>query len=179
MTTHIALRKQMLPRSQYSPKCLLPIPHLLAIYPYNDMPDNRRPDPFIGEGKVNVGRIAAIEFEDRPYRGTHLLALHVGGISGNTQSTESDKGRDDCVISAGATRLRLFRHDADLIADWVCVNQARPSLIGRQFLRPGLALPDALGKRERLTLVFPKNFLAALVECVAAAVLHALEQLLH
>jgi len=84
MTTHIALRKQMLPRSQYSPKCLLPIPHLLAIYPYNDMPDNRRPDPFVGEGKVNVGRIAAVEFEDRPYRGTHLLALHVGGISGNT-----------------------------------------------------------------------------------------------
>ena len=128
---------------------------------------------------MNVRFVAGIEFEDGPHRGTDLLALHVGGVSGNTQSTEPDKGRDNCVISAGATRLRLFRHDADLIADWVCVNQARPSLIGRQFLRPGLALPDALGKRERLTLVFPKNFLAALVECVAAAVFHALEQRLH
>ena len=179
MTPHVALRTQMLPRSQYSLERLLPIPDRLSIHPYNDIPDNRRSDSFVSEGKVNVGRIAAVEFKDGPHRGTHLLALHVGGISGNTQSTESDKGRDDCVISAGATRLRLFRHDADLIADWVCVNQARPSQIGRQFLRPGLALPDALGKRERLTLVFPKNFLAALVECVAVAVLHALEQLLH
>src|SRR5438477_9105106 len=141
MTTHVALRTQMLPRSQYSPKCLLPISHRLAIHPYNDIPDNRRPDSFVSEGKVNVGRIAAVEFKDGPHRGTHLLALHVGGISGNTQSTESDKGRDDCVISAGATRLRLFRHDAELSADWVCVNQAKPSLIGRQFLRPSLALP--------------------------------------
>lgn len=128
---------------------------------------------------MNVGRIAAVEFKDGPHRRTHLLALHVGGVSGNTQSTESDKGCDDCVISAGATRLRLFRHDADLIAGWVSVNQARPSLIGRQFLRRAPFLAHALGKRERLTLVFPKNFLAALVECVAAAVLHALEQRLH
>ncbi len=61
------------------------------------------------------GRIAAIEFEDGPHRGTHLLALHVGGISGNTQSTESDKGRDDCVISAGATRLLVIRHETTLV----------------------------------------------------------------
>src|SRR5437660_12528534 len=95
----------MLPRSQYSPECLLPIPHRLAIYPYNDMPDNRRSDPFVGEGKVNVGRIAAVEFEDRPHRGPHFLALHVRGIGENTQSTESDEGRDDCVISAGEPGL--------------------------------------------------------------------------
>ena len=130
MTADVAFRKQMLPRSQYSPERLLPISDRLAIHLHNDMPDNRRSDPFVGERKVNVGRIAGVELEDRPHRGTHLLALHVGGISGNTQSTESDKGRDDCVISAGATRLRLFRHDADLIAGWVCVNQARPWLMG-------------------------------------------------
>jgi hypothetical protein len=44
------------------------------------MSENRRSYPFIGEGKVNVGRIAAVEFEDGPHSGTHLLALHVGGI---------------------------------------------------------------------------------------------------
>ena len=98
------------PRPQYSPECLFPIPHRLAIHFYNDMPDNRRSDPLVGEGKVN-GRIAAIEFEDGPHRGTHLLALHVGGISGNTQSTEPDEGRDDCVISAGATRLLVIRRE--------------------------------------------------------------------
>jgi len=102
------------PRPQYSPECLFPIPHQLAIHFYNDMPDNRRSDRLVGEGKVN-GRIAAIEFEDGPHRGTHLLALHVGGISGNTQSTEPDEGRDDCVISAGATRLLVIRHETTLV----------------------------------------------------------------
>jgi len=161
MTPHVALRQQMLPRSQYSPERLLPIPDRLTIHLHNDMPDNRRSDPFVSESKVNVGRIAGVEFQDGPHRGTHLLALHVGGISGHAQSANSHEGCDDCVISAGATRLRLFRHDADLIADWVCVNQAGPSLIGRQFLRPGLALPDALRKRERLTLTGLRSSTAA------------------
>src|SRR6266536_4919579 len=123
MKTHVALRKQMLPRSDYFLECLLPIPHRMPIYHYNDMPDNRRPYPFVGQGKVNVGRIAAVEFEDGPHRRTHLLALHVGGVSGNTQSAESDKGRDDCVISAGATRLLLVRHGADHIVAALSVNQ--------------------------------------------------------
>src|SRR6266516_3233178 len=85
MTIHIALRTQMLPRSQYFLECLLPIPHRLAIYPYNDMPDNRRSDTFVGERKVNVGRIAAVEFEDWPHRRAHLLALHVGSVTRNAQ----------------------------------------------------------------------------------------------
>ena len=113
MKTHVALQKQMLPRSEYPPECLLPIPHGLPIYHYNDMLDNRRPYPFLGEGIVNVGRIAAVEFKNGPHCGTHLLALHVGGVSGNTQSAEPDKGRDDCVISAGATRLLVIRHETD------------------------------------------------------------------
>jgi hypothetical protein len=60
-----------------------------------------------------------------------LLALHVGGVSGNTQSAESDKGRDDCVISAGATRLRLFRHGPTIFAGRLSVNQrSAPRLFG-------------------------------------------------
>ena len=114
MKTHVALRSQI-PRSQYSLDCFPPIPYRLAIYHYNDMPDNRRTDSFVGEGKVNVGRIAAVEFENGPDRGTHLLALHVGGVSGNTQGTESDKSCDDCVISAGATRFLVVRHATTLI----------------------------------------------------------------
>jgi hypothetical protein len=53
---------------------------------------------------------------DGPHSGTHLLALHVGGVTRNTQSQKPNKGRDDCVISAGAARCPLFRHEADLIA---------------------------------------------------------------
>jgi hypothetical protein len=113
---HVALRTQMLPRSQYFLEGLPPIPHRLAVYLYNDMPDNRRSDPFVGEGKVNVGRIAAVEFEDWPHRRAHLLALHVGGVPRNAQSQKPNKGRDDCVVSAGAARSPLFRHEADLIA---------------------------------------------------------------
>jgi hypothetical protein len=64
---------------------------------------------------VNVGRIAAVEFEDRPYHRAHLLPLHVSGISGDTQSTESNKGCDDCVISAGATRFLVVRHEPTLV----------------------------------------------------------------
>ena len=113
MTTYVALRTQMLPRSQYSPECLLPIPYRLAIHSYDDMPDNRRSDPFVGEGKVNVGRIAAVEFEDRPHRRAHLLALHMSGVTRNTQRADSDERRDDCVVSACAVRSLLLRHEAD------------------------------------------------------------------
>src|SRR6266542_6932145 len=90
------------------------------------MPDNRRSGPFVGEVKMN-GPIAAVEFEDWPHSGAHLLALHVGSITGNTQSQESDKGRNHCVISAGAARLPVFRHGADHIAGRLTVNQRSAS----------------------------------------------------
>ncbi len=88
------------------------------------MTNDCRSDPFVREGKVNVGRIAAVEFEDGPHRGTHLLALHVSRVTRNTQSQESNKGRDDCVISAGAARFLLFRHGADHMAGRLSVNQS-------------------------------------------------------
>jgi hypothetical protein len=79
------------------------------------MPDNRRSDPFVGEGKVNVGRIAAVEFEDGPHRGTHLLALHVGGVTGHAQSANSHEGRDHCVIPAGTGDSLFVRHEPMLV----------------------------------------------------------------
>ncbi len=122
ITTHVALRSQM-PRSQYFLDHLTPIPYRLAIHFYNDMPDNRRSDSFVGEGKVNVGGIAAVELEDGPYCRAHLLALHVGGVTGNTQSQESNKGRNDCVVSAGAARFLYLGHGAEHIAGGMTVNQ--------------------------------------------------------
>src|SRR4030095_635674 len=112
----------MLPRSEYFLECLFPSPHRLLIYHYNDMSNNRRSYPFVGKGIVNVRCIAAVELENGPHCGTHLLALHVGGVTGNTQSQESNKGRDDCVISAGATRLPLFRHGGEHIGGRLSVN---------------------------------------------------------
>src|SRR6476660_7215923 len=127
MTTHVALRTQMLPRSQYSLERLLPIPDRLPIHPYNDLPDNCWSNPFVSEGKVNVGRIAAVEFKNRPHRRAHLLALHVSGVTGHTQSAKPDQCCDHRVVSARAARRPLLRHEADLIAGWVCVNHSAGS----------------------------------------------------
>jgi hypothetical protein len=89
---------------------------LLIIHLRDHMLDDGWSDAFVGEGKMNRP-IAAVEFEDWSHNGAHLLALHVGSVTGNTQSQESDKDRDHCVISAGAARLPVFRHGADFIAD--------------------------------------------------------------
>jgi len=113
---HVALRKQMLARSEHFTKGFLPIPNRLAIYIDDDVPDNGRTNPFVSQAEMNVGRIAAAEFENRPDRRTHLLMLDVSRITGHAQSTEPDKGRNNCVVSAGATCFLFFRHDADHIA---------------------------------------------------------------
>ena len=47
----------------------------------------------------------------------------MGGVTRNTQGQESYKGCNHCVVSAGATRLRLFRHAADHIAGRCRVNR--------------------------------------------------------
>src|SRR5207247_3031707 len=88
-TAHVALRTGMLPRSYEPVEHLIPILYRLAIHFHHDVPDNRGTDSFVGEGKMNVGRVTAIEFEDRPQRRAHLLAVQVGGVTGNTKSRES------------------------------------------------------------------------------------------
>ena len=110
IAAHVAFGTQLLAGSKDFVECLLPVPHRLAIHLYNDMPDNRRSNSLVGEGKVNVWSIAAVEFEDWPHRRAHLLALHVRGVTRNTQGEESNKGRDDRVVSAGAALLLLVRH---------------------------------------------------------------------
>jgi hypothetical protein len=83
------------------------------------------PTPLIRQSKMNVGRIAAVELKDWPDRGPHLLALHVGGVTGNTQGAEPNKRRDDRVISAGHSRRSFLRHRRDRIVDATSVNQLR------------------------------------------------------
>ena len=100
-----------------------PILHRLIIHLYTDMLNDRWSDAFVGEGKSNRP-IAAVEFEDGPDRCAHLLALHISGVTGNTQSEESNNGGDDDVVSAGAARLLFLPHGADHIAGGVCVNVA-------------------------------------------------------
>ncbi len=124
MAAHVALGAVILTRSQQFLEYLSPIPHRLVVYLYDDIFDDGRADSFVSQGKMNVGSIAGLVLENWPNCRAHLLALHAGGISGNTQSAESDKGRDDCVISAGAARFPLFRHDADHIAGRLSVNQS-------------------------------------------------------
>jgi hypothetical protein len=124
MTADVAFRTPMLTRYEQFLEHLIPILHRLVIHFDNDMPDDRRANPFVREAKMNVGRVAAVEFEDWLYRRAHLLALPVGGIAGNTHSHASNEGRDDRFVSGCRARLLLLRHGADHIAVGVGVNQS-------------------------------------------------------
>jgi hypothetical protein len=136
VTAHVGLLTLMVARSKNFLEHFVPILHWLIVHPDNDVLNNRRSDAFVGQDEVN-GPIGAIELEDWPHRGAHLLALHMGGVTRNTQSQESYKGCDHYVVSAGATRLRLFRHAADHIAGRFRVNR-----ISRQD--PGAGFEETL-----------------------------------
>src|SRR5262249_39321666 len=84
-TAHVALFARMVPRPKSSFEHVGPIFHRLIIHLQDDMLNDCWSDAFVGESKSNRA-IAAVEFEDWPYRRTHLLALHVGGVTGNTHS---------------------------------------------------------------------------------------------
>src|SRR5437762_3977884 len=122
-TAHVALLTRMVPGSENFFEHLGPVLHWLIVHFYADMFNDRWSDAFVGEGKSNRP-IAAIEFQNWPDRSAHLLALHISGVTGNTQSQKPNKRRDDCVVSAGGARLLFLRHGADHIADEVSVNQS-------------------------------------------------------
>ena len=84
-TAHVALLTRMVPGPKNFFEHLGPILHRLFIHHEDDMLNDRWSDAFVGQGKSN-GSIAAIELKDWPYRRAHLLALHVGGVTGNTHS---------------------------------------------------------------------------------------------
>src|SRR4029077_2144193 len=115
MAAHVALGKAMLARPQQFLERLMPVDHRLVIHFHNYMADDRGAHALVGEGEMNIRLVAGIEFEDRPHRRAHLLSLHVSGISGDTQSTEPNKGGDDCVIWASACLFWVFRHDPTLV----------------------------------------------------------------
>ena len=96
-----------------SHRCL-PILYGAIVDLYNDMFNDRRPDPLVRQGEINVRRVAAIEFEDWPYRRPHLLPLHVGSITGNKQSADSDECRNQCAVSAYTVCRLFFRHEGIL-----------------------------------------------------------------
>src|SRR5262249_48704318 len=116
MVTHVAFGRVMLARSHQFIEGLLPILHRLVVYSNDHILYDRRARPLVGESEVNIRRIATIELKNRPNRRAHLLALHVGSVSGNTQRQETNESRDDRSISAGRRLRFLFRHGAELIA---------------------------------------------------------------
>src|SRR4029453_1240468 len=114
----------MLTRSEQFLHRFTPIFYRLIIHFYYDMPDQRRTDTFVGKRKMNVGRVAAVELEDWPYRCAHLLALHVSGVSSNAHSQKSNKRRNECLVSADSARLLLLRHSAEHIGGALSVNES-------------------------------------------------------
>src|SRR4029453_4471482 len=112
-TTHVAFRTGMLSRSYKPVEDLIPILHGLVIHLHNDISDNRRANSFVRKGKVNVRRVAAVEFEDGPDRGAHLLPLHISGVTGNEERADSDERRNDRAIAERFARFLLFCHNGD------------------------------------------------------------------
>src|SRR5262249_33473032 len=84
-TAHVALLTWMISGPKNFFEHLGPILHRLIIHLENNMLNDCWSDAFVGKGKSNRS-IAAVELEDRPYRRAHLLALHVGGVTGDTHS---------------------------------------------------------------------------------------------
>ena len=115
-SAHVALGITGFPGPDQFPECFNPVNHRLAINLHNDMADDGGAHTLVGQREMNVRMVAVTEFQDRPHRPAHLLALHIGGVTGNTQGEESHQGRDHRVVSAGAARCLLFRHEVDLIA---------------------------------------------------------------
>jgi hypothetical protein len=144
MTAHVALRTRMISGTKNLFEHLGPLLHWLAIHSHHDMFNDRRPDPFVSESKLNRS-VAAIEFQDGPDRRAHLLSLPVSGVTGNTQSTESNKRRDHRVVSAGTARYLVLRHDDDGIAGRICVNESGRG--GQSEMVPGV---DTRTRRGRM-----------------------------
>jgi hypothetical protein len=110
-TAHVGLRARMISGSKNFLEHLGPSLHRLIIHLHDDVLNDRWSNAFVAEAKPNRP-VAVIELQNRPNRSTHLLALRVSGVTGNEQRTESDKGRDDRVISTGAARRLFLRRGA-------------------------------------------------------------------
>jgi len=124
-TVHVALGTVMFPRSKQYVERFVPVPDRLIVHLYDDVLNVRRTDPLIRQREMNVGRVAAVELKDWPDRRPHLLALHVGGVTGNAKREQSNNGRDHYVVSAGTAGCLLLRHGAEHIVDATSVNQLR------------------------------------------------------
>ena len=116
MTADIGFLAWMVSRPKNFLEHFVPILHRLIVNFDDDMFNNCRSDAFVGEGELDRS-VAGVEFENRPDSCAHLLALHVGGITGNAQRQKSNQRRDDRIISArAATPCRIFlRHATDRI----------------------------------------------------------------
>ena len=143
----------MLPRSEYFLEHVIPIPHRLTIHFYDDISDNRRANSFVRKGKVNVRRVAAVEFEDGPDRGAHLLALHISGVPGNEECADSDKRRNDRVIAENSACFLLLCHNSD--ANYF--KAIAKSFVSRAFLLLNCATLFRLPPACCLTVALPQT----------------------
>jgi len=86
------------------------------------MLNDGRSDAFVSQGELNRP-IAGIEFEDGPDRDAYLLAQHVSGITGNTQSTEPFAVRQ----STRSRSFTLSTINSQLPRETAIARQAQPA----------------------------------------------------
>lgn len=104
----------MLPWSEQFLERFVPVDDRLAIHRDPNMPNDRGTHSLIIERETNLRLVAGVVFEDRPHRRPDLLALHVSGVTGKAQRTDSNQRSDDRVVSAGDAGSLLFRHETML-----------------------------------------------------------------
>lgn len=103
MAIDATFREPVLTRAEDFPEHFAPVLDRLTIYFHDNLSNKCRSDTLVSESEVNVGRVTAVEFENRPDCGAHLLALHISGVTGNAQGKSTNQGRYDRLIAADRT----------------------------------------------------------------------------
>lgn len=75
-----------------------PIADRLPVDRHYDMTDDGGSDSFVLEDQSNLRVIAGAVLEDRPNGRAHLLALDVGGVTGDEKRGNADQRGDDGFV---------------------------------------------------------------------------------
>ena len=112
MVVHVGLGEFVGLRAKQFLQHIPPLPHGLSIDCHYDVANDRRSNPFVIQVEADVRVVARAVFEDRPDGGADLLALDVGGVTGNEERGNADERGDDGFVSNLAPGL-ICSHGRD------------------------------------------------------------------
>ena len=114
-TAHIALFTRMVSGAKNFFEHLGPILHRLIIHVEDDVLMIAGPTPLLARAN-RIGQLLLSNSRTGQTRRAHLLALHVGSVTGNTHSEQCNEGCDDRFVSGGRARLPFSSGTAPMIS---------------------------------------------------------------